>query len=177
MVRSRVTAQDLEPLSLRSALEQRPLEPARPRGLQVVQQRLQGLLDTVPEIADRPDAAALAGVIESVEFRNVSFFYKEGEPVLVDFNLRARRGETVALVGATGSGKSTVVSLLSRFYEPTSGTSWERLDYRSPGLHGYQSRFGIVSRRCTFFSGTIWENIRYGKAGADDKQSNWPRAR
>lgn len=135
-------------------------------------ERLQGLLDTEPEIKDGADLEKSDGVrIHSVEFRGVSFAYRAGEEVLSDFSLKVRQGETVALVGATGGGKSTVVSLLSRFYEPSAGAILVNgIDYRRLGLRWYQSQFGIVLQAPHLFSGTIRENIRYGKAGATDEE-------
>lgn len=139
-------------------------------------ERIQGLLDTEPEIADSPavlerlaNGGIADGPIRSIEFRDVSFAYKEGELVLVDFNLRVGPGEAIALVGATGSGKSTIVGLLSRFYEPTSGTVLVNgTDYRELGLTQLQSKLGVVLQTPHLFSGTIRENIRYGRLSASD---------
>ncbi|MFQ5653707.1 MAG: ABC transporter ATP-binding protein [Planctomycetota bacterium] len=153
-------------------------------------ERLQGLLDTEPEIQDSPEviaaleaqesaargagsAGATAGAqrIASIEFDRVSFSYKEGEPILVDFDLRVEAGETIALVGATGSGKSTIVSLLSRFYEPTRGAiRVNGTDYRRLGLMWLQSNLGIVLQSPHLFSGTIRDNIRYGRLDASDDE-------
>jgi ATP-binding cassette subfamily B protein len=142
-------------------------------------ERLQGLLDTEPEIKDSPaviaagaDRGAARGErIETVEFANVEFAYQGGEAVLHDFSLIARAGETIALVGATGSGKSTIVSLLCRFYEPTRGViRIDRIDYRERSLHWLQSRLGIVQQVPHLFSGTIRENIRYGRLEASDEE-------
>jgi ATP-binding cassette, subfamily B, bacterial len=149
-------------------------------------ERLQGLLDTVPEISDSDDvlkAIAAAGTdeglagdgfenhIQQIAFENVSFSYLEGEPVLSEFNLTVTAGETIALVGATGSGKSTIVNLLSRFYEPTSGSiTINGRDYRERGLHWLQSNLGIVLQSPHLFSGSILENIRYGRLDATDDE-------
>ncbi len=145
-------------------------------------ERLQGLLDTEPEIKDSPAVATAtataggergpgAGKIASVEFANVDFAYHSGEEVLRDFNLRVAAGETIALVGATGSGKSTIVSLLCRFYEPTGGeVRIDGRDYRERGLHWLQSRLGVVQQVPHLFSGTIRENIRYGRLAATDEE-------
>jgi ATP-binding cassette, subfamily B, bacterial len=132
-------------------------------------ERLVGLLATEPEIKDAPDGGE-AGIRE-IEFDRVSFAYKAGSPVLHDFRLKVRRGETIALVGATGSGKSTVVSLLSRFYEPTEGRILiNGVDYRERGLLWLQSQFGIVLQVPHLFSGTIRENIRYARPRATDEE-------
>jgi ATP-binding cassette subfamily B protein len=144
-------------------------------------ERLQGLIDTEPEIKDSPEVAAemerlariggLEDRIDSVEFERVSFAYKEGEAVLTDFDLRLGAGETVALVGTTGSGKTTIVSLLSRFYEPTSGSiKINGADYRELGLMWLQSKLGIVLQSPHLFSGSIRENIRYGRLDATDEE-------
>lgn len=145
-------------------------------------ERFQGLLDTEPEIRDSHEVRARLGEVDAgdtaaaeaeadrirvVEFRDVSFSYKEGVPILAHFHLTARAGQSIALVGATGSGKSTIVSLLCRFYEPTSGSILiNGVGYRELGLDWLQSRLGIVLQTPHLFSGTIRENIRYGRLGA-----------
>ena len=142
-------------------------------------ERLQQLLDEVPDVRDDP--AILAGGlpapshdggaerIESVEFDGVSFAYKEGEPVLDRFDLRVGAGETVALVGPTGGGKTTIASLAARFYEPSSGAiRVNGTDYRRLPLRWLQSRLGIVLQTPHLFSGSVRENIRYGRLEASD---------
>lgn len=152
-------------------------------------ERVQGLLDTEPAIRDSAEVRSaieshrqsddrdnpalaedgLRNRIERIEFRDVSFEYKEGEPVLRDFSLEVEAGQTIALVGATGGGKSTIVSLLCRFYEPTVGEiCFDGTDYRKRGLHWLQSNLGIVLQQPHLFSGTIRENIRYGRLDATD---------
>jgi ATP-binding cassette subfamily B protein len=109
--------------------------------------------------------------IERMEFRGVTYWYKEGEPVLEDFDLAVEAGQTVALVGPTGGGKSTIVSLLSRFYEPRVGEILiNGVDYRLRGLHWLQSNLGIVLQQPHLFSGTVRENIAYGKLDATDDE-------
>jgi len=154
---------------------------------QAAAERVQSLLDEVPAIRDAPevgqtvaarasDAAdeglALDGgdaVIRTIEFRNVTFWYKPGEPVLRDFNLTVRGGQTVALVGPTGGGKSTIVSLVARFYEPCEGEILiNGVDYRRRSLAWLQSNLGVVLQTPHLFSGTIRENIRYGRLDAAD---------
>jgi len=109
--------------------------------------------------------------IESVEFRRVSFAYAESEPILRDFSLKAFRGQSVALVGPSGGGKSTIVSLLARFYEPTAGEILVNgLDYRKRGLAWYQAQLGVVLQTPHLFSGSVRENIRYGRLDATDEQ-------
>ena len=109
--------------------------------------------------------------IETIEFRNVSFAYKHGQPVLENFNLLVKAGQSIALVGPTGGGKSTIVSLVCRFYEPTAGQVLiNGVDYRKRSLHWLQSNLGMVLQQPHLFSGTIRENIRYGRLDASDAQ-------
>jgi ATP-binding cassette subfamily B protein len=134
-------------------------------------ERLFSLIDSVPEIQDRPDAYDPGTLQGDIRFEQVGFFYEEENPVLEDFNLEVRRGETIALVGPTGGGKSTIVNLVSRFYEPKSG----RIliggnDYTQYSLHAIQSRIGVVLQTPHLFSGTILENIRYGQLDASDAE-------
>ncbi|MCP3905873.1 MAG: ABC transporter ATP-binding protein [Planctomycetes bacterium] len=149
------------------------------QGAQAAAERVQSLLDTAPEIADseevrRAEAAGAIpddGAIDTIEFREVGFEYKTGEPVLEAFDLTVRAGQTIALVGATGGGKSTIVSLAARFYEPTSGSVLVNgIDYRQRPLHWLQSRLGVVLQTPHLFAGTIRENIRYGRLDATDAE-------
>lgn len=155
---------------------------------QAAAERVQDLLDTEPEIQDSPKVkAAIAQAqrsanshtaedgkqheIKSVSFQNVSFAYKANEPVLQDFQLEVQKGQTIALVGATGSGKSTIVSLLSRFYEPTSGKILlNGEDYRERSLHWLQSQLGVMLQTPHLFRGSIQENIRYGRLDATPEE-------
>jgi ATP-binding cassette subfamily B protein len=109
--------------------------------------------------------------IGRIEFRGVGFAYDEGERVLDDFDLTVEPGQTIALVGPTGGGKSTIVSLLCRFYEPTEGRLLlDGVDYRERGLHWLQSQLGIVLQTPHLFRGSIAENIRYGRLDATDAE-------
>ena len=102
---------------------------------------------------------------------NMVFVYREGEKVLSDFNLRVQAGETIALVGPTGAGKSTVVNLVCRFYEPTAGSiKIDGVDYRQRSQLWLQSSLGYVLQEPRLFSGTIRDNIRYGKLDATDEE-------
>lgn len=124
--------------------------------------------------ADRLAIDGYPDRIETIEFRNVTFGYKEGQPVLQDFNLTVRAGQTIALVGPTGGGKTTIVGLLCRFYEPTSGEILiNGIDYRRRSLHWLQSHLGIVLQQPHLFSGTVRENIRYGRLDATDDEIVW----
>jgi len=106
-----------------------------------------------------------------VEFRDVSFWYKEDEPVLSHFNLKVKAGEKIALVGATGGGKSTIVNLVCRFYEPKDGSVLiDGVDSRERSQLWLQSSLGYVLQAPHLFSGTIKENIRYGRLDATDEE-------
>jgi ATP-binding cassette subfamily B protein len=156
---------------------------------QAAAERVAELLDTEPEIRDTPEVVAAieaagkadrpAGVaidggpdrIDTVEFRDVTFAYQGGQPVLEGFNLSVRAGQTIALVGPTGGGKSTIVSLLCRFYEPTAGQILiNGQEYRTRSLLWLQSNLGIVLQSPHLFGGTIRENIRYGRLEATDEE-------
>ncbi len=129
------------------------------------------LLDNKPEIVNRPNAVDPGTISGDIEFENVTFYYEENKPILIDFNLKVKRGQMIALVGATGSGKSTIVNLVCRFYEPKRGVI--RIggrDYTEYTLEAIQSRIGVVLQTPHLFSGTIRENIRYGRLSATDKE-------
>jgi ATP-binding cassette subfamily B protein len=165
------------------------------QGAQAAGERVMGLLATAPAIADSaevrgrvaafaarrnsspsPSDAGLAPdglpeAIGSIEFRGVTFRYESGPVVLEDFNLSVRAGETIALVGASGGGKSTIVSLVCRFYEPTAGAILVGgTDYRERPLGWLQSQLGIVLQTPHLFKGTVRENIRYGRLEATDAE-------
>jgi ATP-binding cassette, subfamily B, bacterial len=159
------------------------------QGAQASAERIQSLLDADVEIEDSPrviqrirDHAAKDGdakiaidgmdsQIHSIEFRNVGFAYKDGQTVLKDFNLRVRAGESIALVGPTGGGKTTIVGLACRFYEPTSGQIFiNGVDYRDRSLKWLQSNLGMVLQQPYLFSGTVRDNIRYGRLSATDAE-------
>jgi ATP-binding cassette subfamily B protein len=146
---------------------------------QAAAERVISLVETKPDITDRPDVTAKYGdlfepVKESwpairgnISFRNVSFSYKGGEGVLEDFSLDVKAGETIALVGETGSGKSTIVNLACRFYEPTSGSILvDGVDYRERSQLWLHSNLGYVLQTPHLFSGTVKENILYGRLEA-----------
>ena len=134
-------------------------------------ERIFSLVDAVPEISDRPDAFDPGSIQGDIVFDNVNFYYEEEKPVLQSFNLHIMRGETIALVGPTGGGKTTIVNLLCRFFEPKEGTiSIGGRDYEDIVLHGIQSRIGVVLQTPHLFSGTISDNIRYGKLDATDEE-------
>ncbi len=134
-------------------------------------ERTFSLLDAQPEVVDQPGAVDPGGLRGDIEFDHVDFYYQDGKPVLKDFTLKVKQGETIALVGPTGGGKSTIVNLLCRFYEPKRGVI--RLggrDYTGLTLHAIQSRLGVVLQTPHLFSGAIRENIRYGRLSATDDE-------
>jgi ATP-binding cassette subfamily B protein len=134
-------------------------------------ERVFSLYDSVPEIVNRPGAEEVDSIWGDIVFDQVDFYYEKDKPVLKDFNLHVRAGETVALVGPTGAGKSTIVNLLARFYEPKSGqVTLNGREYRELTLHSIQSRIGVVLQTPHLFSGSIRENIRYGRLEADDQE-------
>jgi ATP-binding cassette subfamily B protein len=154
---------------------QRFFDPVRDLVLQYTQlqramaggERIFEVLDTVPEIQDAEDATELEDVRGEVEFDHVGFQYVEGVPVLEDFTLHVRPGETVAFVGQTGAGKTTVTALVARFYDVSSGTlRVDGHDIRSIKRQSLARRMGLVLQEPFLFSGTVLENIRYGRPEA-----------
>jgi ATP-binding cassette subfamily B protein len=134
-------------------------------------ERAFSLLDAVPEIQEKPDAADPGTIRGDIRFEHVSFQYEEDKPVLADFDLQIKQGETIALVGPTGGGKSTIVNLLCRFYEPTNGRILiNNADYTDLTLHAIHSRLGMVLQTPHLFSGSVRENIRYGNLDASDAE-------
>lgn len=134
-------------------------------------ERIFSLVDAVPEIIDRADAIDPGKLTGDICFEHVSFNYDDGNPVLTDFSLTVKRGETIALVGPTGGGKTTIVNLLCRFYEPTSGSiKIGECDYRDYSLYAIQSRIGVVLQTPHLFSGSIADNICYGRLEATSEE-------
>jgi len=136
-------------------------------------ERIFSMIDAVPSVVDLPDAKDPGTVKGDIVFDNVSFSYDDApdEAVLVDFNMQVKQGETIALVGPTGGGKSTIVNLICRFFEPTRGQiQIGGTDYKQYTLHGIQSRVGVVLQTPHLFSGSIRENIRYGRLEATDAE-------
>lgn len=146
-------------------------------------ERVISMVNTEPEIQDAPEVVAVYGDMINpkkenweplkgdIEFRNVSFHYKPEEPILQNLNLKIKAGETIALVGETGSGKSTIVNLACRFYEPTQGEILiDGVDYRKRSQLWLHSNLGYVLQHPHLFSGTIAENIRYGRLDATQEE-------
>ena len=134
-------------------------------------ERIFKLVDTPPDVHDKENAIPAETLLGEIEFDHVNFTYEDKKPVLTDFSLRVHAGETIALVGPTGGGKSTIVNLLCRFYEPTEGSirinGRDYMDYTLASIH---SRIGIVLQTPHLFSGTIRDNIRYGRLDATEEE-------
>jgi ABC-type multidrug transport system fused ATPase/permease subunit len=125
------------------------------------------IVDAVPEIADRPGAVEIQAAKGVVEFRDVSFHYSPDQPVLRGINLKAAPGQVIAIVGRTGAGKTTMASLLLRFYDPTSGALLlDGKDFRSIKLASLRKQVSVVLQDPILFATTISENIAYGRPGA-----------
>lgn len=130
-------------------------------------ERIFTLADTPPEIKNKPNAIDPGTIQGDITFEHVSFWYEDEIPVIKDLNLEIKRGETIALVGSTGGGKTTIVNLLCRFYEPKRGRILiGSHDYTDLSLEAIQSRIGVVLQTPHLFSGTIRENIAYGRLKA-----------
>jgi len=159
---------------------QRFFDPVRDLVLQYTQlqramaggERIFEVLDTVPEIQDAEDALELEDVRGEVEFDNVGFHYIEEVPILRDFSLHVRPGETVALVGPTGAGKTTITALVARFYDVTSGRLLiDGHDIKAIKRQSLARRMGLVLQEPFLFSGTVLENVRYGRPDASQEDA------
>jgi ATP-binding cassette, subfamily B, multidrug efflux pump len=135
-------------------------------------ERIFALMDTPVEVQDAPDADELSTIGGEVEFWNVCFHYEEEDmPVLQDINIKVRPGQTIALVGKTGAGKSTFIKLLSRFHDPIDGQVLiDGTDLRTVTQHSLRRQMGIVLQDPFLFSGTVKENIQFGSLQASDEQ-------
>ncbi|MDR2867899.1 MAG: ABC transporter ATP-binding protein/permease [Acholeplasmatales bacterium] len=146
-------------------------------------ERVIGLIETKPDLVDTPEVIKQYGdllndheenwedIAGKIEFKDVTFYYKSEEIVLDNFSLEIKAGSTVALVGHTGSGKSTIVNLISRFYQPKSGTILiDDVDYQKRSIHWLHKRLGYVLQAPQLFSQSILENIRYGRLEASDEE-------
>jgi ATP-binding cassette, subfamily B, bacterial len=131
-------------------------------------ERVFTLLDERPDVAESPDAVPLGRANGAVEFKEVAFAYEPGRPVLRNVSLLVEPGDRVGIAGRTGSGKTTLINLLTRFYDPTGGRIMlDGIDLRAYKLDDLRDQFAIVLQEPVLFSTTIGENISYGRAGAD----------
>ncbi|TNJ65601.1 ABC transporter ATP-binding protein [Paenibacillus hemerocallicola] len=147
-----------------------------PKGIAGFRRYLE-LLETAPDVADAPDAIKVEHLKGDIRYSNVSFGYEGKENVLQHIDLTIRAGETVALVGPSGAGKTTVCSLLPRFYDHSAGTiTIDGIDIRRMTLESLRSQIGIVQQDVFLFDGTIRENIAYGKLDATEEEI-WEAAR
>ncbi|NLI60576.1 MAG: ABC transporter ATP-binding protein [Clostridiales bacterium] len=134
-------------------------------------ERIFELLDTKPDIKDEPDAYSLPQIQGEVRFDNLEFYYDPDKPVLKNVAFTVKAGETIALVGPTGAGKSTIVNLISRFYDPINGKVLiDGHDIKNVTLDSLRKQMGVMLQDSFIFSGTIMDNIRYGKLDASDEE-------
>ena len=134
-------------------------------------ERIFQVMDEPEEIADRPDAGELPAGGGDLRFEGVGFEYMEGRPVLQSIDLEVAAGKTIALIGHTGSGKTTLTSLVPRFYDVTSGrVTLDGLDVRDAKLNSLRHAIGVISQDTFLFSATVRENIMFGAPGLDDAE-------
>lgn len=134
-------------------------------------ERIFEYIDEVPDVRNEPDAIDLPPINGLVKYEHVNFSYVEGQQILFDVNFTITKGQTVAFVGATGAGKSSIINLLCRFYDPQDGKiTIDGNDIRHVTLHSLRSQLGIVLQDTFIFSGTIRDNIRYGKLNATKEE-------
>ena len=134
--------------------------------------RIFEILDAKNDIVDRPNAIALPDVTGTVKFENVTFrYFGGGDPVLKNVTFTAKPGETIALLGATGSGKTTIINLLPRFYDASEGKiTIDDHDLRDVKLESLRSKIGIVLQETTLFTGSVRDNIAFGKPDASQEE-------
>ena len=134
--------------------------------------RIFEILDTKNEVADKPNAATLPPIQGHVEFKDVTFrYFASGEPVLQDVSFDAQPGQTIALLGGTGSGKTTIINLIPRFYDASEGAIFiDGQDVRDVTLDSLRSQIGIVLQETNLFSGSIRDNIAFGRTDATDDE-------
>ncbi len=134
--------------------------------------RIFEILDASNDVADKPDAVPLPPISGNVEFDNVSFrYFNSSDPVLSNINITAKPGETVALLGSTGSGKTTIINLIPRFYDVSEGQLIiDGYDVRNVTIESLRRQIGIVLQETNLFTGTIRENIAFGRPDASDEE-------
>ncbi len=134
-------------------------------------ERIADIMRVRSEVTERPEAREVSRLKGEIEFRDVSFEYQSGQPVLSRINLHIAPGEKVAIVGATGAGKSTLISLVPRLYDPSSGTvSIDGGDIRNYSVQSLRAQISLVLQDSLLFSGTIRENIAFGRPGATGEE-------
>lgn len=134
-------------------------------------ERIFETIDEPVQVKDAPDAAIMPPIQGEVEFRDVSFSYEEGHKILNNINFTAKKGETYAIVGPTGAGKSTIVNLISRFYNVDSGQVLiDGVDISKVTINSLRSQMGVMMQDSFIFAGTVTDNIRYGNLDATDEQ-------
>ncbi|MBB3110433.1 ATP-binding cassette subfamily B protein [Paenibacillus phyllosphaerae] len=134
-------------------------------------ERIFEYIDEKPTVAELPDARDLPAIRGDVHFDNLVFEYEKGRPALKGISLEVKAGQTIALVGHTGSGKSTIMNLLSRFYDPVQGAvKVDGIDIRGVTIESLRSQVGVVLQDTFIFSGTIRDNIRFGRLNATDAE-------
>jgi ATP-binding cassette subfamily B protein len=133
--------------------------------------RIFEILDAKNDVQNSPNAAKLSEISGDVQFENVNFrYFESGEPVLTDINIDVEPGQTVALLGSTGSGKTTIINLIPRFYDVTAGQVLiDGHDVRDVTIESLRQKIGIVLQETTLFSGSIRENIAFGRPDASDE--------
>lgn len=134
-------------------------------------ERIFDILDTKPDIVDKEGAIKMPEISGEVEFKNVNFEYEKDIPVLKNINFKVNKGQSVALVGETGAGKTTIVNLISRFYDIKSGEILiDGIDISKVEIESLRKQMGIMMQDTFLFSATIKDNIRYGKLDATDEE-------
>jgi len=143
---------------------------AQIREAQGATERVFEILDTQPEVRDDPNAMVLPNMLGHIQVEHVSFAYDPRQPVLTDVSFEAKPGELVAIVGPTGAGKTTVMNLIHRFYDPTEGRiTIDGQDLRLITLESWYRQIALVPQETILFGGTILDNIRYGNRDADEE--------
>ena len=134
-------------------------------------ERIFSLIDTEPTIKDRDGAGSFDKIKGEIEFDNVSFSYEKDKPVLNKVNFKIIEGQSIALVGETGGGKSTIINLICRFYEPTGGViKIDGINYLDNTMESLRNKLGVVLQTPHLFSGSIRDNIRYGRDDATEEE-------
>lgn len=136
-------------------------------------ERIFSLIDEKREINDQKSKGNFGKITGAIQFNNIDFYYHPDKPILQSFNLAIKAGESIALVGPTGHGKTTITSLVSRFYEPTGGQLLiDGVDYQTKSINSYRKQLGVILQHSFLFSGTIRDNILFGLRGSQNLPSD-----